>query len=113
MNTVTARLKETFAARRFALKHRIAWVLSDGEAFVMDPATEGLLTAGFSSDCALTILTNASTVDALLDGGLDPSEPKPGQLFVWGGDPDALRSLADCLRGLSVLGLQAVKGAIP
>ena len=111
MGSPLERLRAVFGPKRAGLRHTIAWVLSEGEAFWMDARSAALFTPGWRRDCDLTVLTNAATLDALLAGELAPAHPSPGQLFLWGGDPDALESLGASLRGLSPLGLRAARGA--
>lgn len=107
MNPALAHLQELFSPLKAALKHRVAFVLDDGEAQVMDPRAPSLFTPGFRRDCDLTVLTNQATLMALLDGSLDPSAPQPGQLFAWGGDPEVFSALSRGLTGVSALALRS------
>lgn len=104
------RLRAVFGPRRSALRHTIAWVLSDGQAFAMDPRARELLTPGWRPDADATVLTNAATLAKLLDGLLDPAHPRPGDLFVWGGDPEALAALGASVRGLSPVAMRSGRG---
>ena len=89
------------------LEHSIAWAFTDGTSFVMDHAKDPFIAPGFSRDCDLTILTNAHTMDALFEEALDVTAPKPGQLFVWGGELAALEELKKALAGFSSVDIRA------
>lgn len=110
MNPAIEALQRVFEPRQAALQHTIAWVFADGGAYLMQPRAPQLFQPGFRVDCDLIILTNTRSVTALLAGELDPHEPQPGQLFVWGGLHEALRALQSSLGERSPLAIRAASG---
>jgi hypothetical protein len=91
-------LGSVLSPRAALLEHRIAWALAEGPRFVFDPRERTPFVSGWTRDADLTIFLNAAALLAWLDGTLDPSDPQPGEILLWAGDPAALSALARVLQ---------------
>lgn len=94
-------LGDVLSPRRAILHHRIAFALVEGPRFVFDPRAPTPFGPGWTRDTDLTVLLNASALEAWLRGTLDPHDPLPGELLLWAGEAEALMALS---RALSAAG---------
>lgn len=71
----------------------------EGERFAIDTGSEEIVTSHWPETPDVAILTNARTLSDLLMGKVDPADPAPEHVFIWGGDRRAWKNLISATRG--------------
>jgi hypothetical protein len=91
--------------RKAAIKRRvyIAFQVLDAGSFILDTSSRPMLSSGWREKTDVTIVSNTRTLCDLLLGRLDAKAPKPGQLFLWGGEEETLVEISRVLRAGSSL----------
>jgi hypothetical protein len=96
-----AGLEALLQPKKLAIRQRVtlAFAIHGAGGFFLDTGRTPMISEGWRDDAQVSIVCNLRGLSDLLFGALDPTEPKPGQLFVWGGDTGAWRQLAQALGG--------------
>jgi hypothetical protein len=99
MELLAALVRERRAAVRRPARY--AFAFAEGQRFVLstDPAAKETIARGFTREAEVTILTDQRTFSELLQGRVDVATLAPHQLFVWGGDVDAMKALSQLFGG--------------
>ncbi|MCC7380812.1 MAG: hypothetical protein IT384_03225 [Deltaproteobacteria bacterium] len=85
--------------RKLIPRARFAFATLEGERFAIDTGSEEIVTSQWPETPDVAVLTNARTLSDLLMGKLDPADPAPEHVFIWGGDRRAWKSLISATRG--------------
>jgi hypothetical protein len=92
-------LEALFSDRRAAFRRRVTWSIGtlSGRTYFLDTHAPRLLTEGWRDDADLSVLTTEETLARLLSGTFDPTKPHGSDLFLWGGDAAAWKTIGEAL----------------
>ena len=82
-----------------AFKRRctISFAVEKQGHYLLDTHDPQLISRRWDNKSDVGIVCNEKTLSDILQGRFDLNSPRPGHLFLWGGDAEVLRALADVL----------------